>query len=146
MTRRVGDTQTLELFEIPQPPSQQPASMDYGAEVSLLVGQILKDADGDRHEIASRMTRLTGKDVSKYMLDAWSSESRDTYNMPFYLAAVLEAACSTHELSNWLADKRGGRLLLGRETLNAELGKLERVRDEAGKRIRDLKKLMGEMA
>jgi hypothetical protein len=142
---RKRDTQTLDLFEVPRPAEQLPASMDYGATVSHMVGVILKDADGDRLEIASRMSRFTGKDVSKYMLDAWSSESRDAYNLPFYLAPVLEAACSTHMLTNWLADMRGGRLLIGRDALNAELGKLERLREDAAKKIRELKKVMGEL-
>jgi hypothetical protein len=145
MSRSRRDPLTLDLFEVPQPPASLPASMDYRQAVAQLVGAVLKGADGDRYEIASRMSRLEGREVSKYMLDAWSSESRDAYNLPFYQVAVLEAACHTHVLSNWLADKRGGRLLVGRETLNAELGKLERLREEAARRIRELKKVMGEM-
>ena len=124
MSRRLRDNQTRDLFEVPQPAAALPASMDYGQEVAHLVGEAIKGADCDRYELASRMSRLTGKEVSKYMLDAWSSVARDAYNLPFYLAPVLESACHTHDISNWLADKRGGRLLIGRETLNAELGKL----------------------
>lgn len=145
MARRYQDTHTLDLFEVPQPAAQLPSSMDYGREVAHLVSEILKGADGDRFEVAARMSRLTGREVSKYMLDAWSSESRDAYNMPFYLAPVLEAACESHIFSNWLADKRGGRLLIGKETLTAELGKLERLKEEAARKIRELKKMMGEM-
>ena len=142
---RTRDTHTLDLFEVPQPAAEMPASMDYRREVAHLVGEVLKQADGDRYEIASRMSRLIGREVSKYMLDAWSAESRDAYNMPFYAAPVLEAACHTHALSNWLADKRGGRLLVGREALNAELGKLEKMKDEAARKIRELKRLMGDL-
>lgn len=142
---RSRDTRTLDMFSIPQPAAPLPASMDYRREVSALVGQALKDADGDRYEIASRMSRLSGREVSKYMLDAWSSESRDAYNIPFYETPVLETACNTHIFSNWLADKRGGELLLGKETLNAELGKLERLKEDAARKIRELKKMMGEI-
>ena len=143
MPRR--DTLTLDLFEVPQPSAPLPSSADYRAQVSLLVGELLKAAEGDRHDVAARMSRLTGTDVTKYMLDAYSSEGRDTFNLPFWLVPALEAACSTHVLTNWLAGVRGGRLLIGREALTAELGKLERLRDEAGKKIRELKKVMGEM-
>ncbi|WP_320837421.1 hypothetical protein [Zhongshania sp.] len=141
---RTRDTKTLDLFEVPQPAAQLPASMDYGALVAHMVSEVLRTADCDRHEIAARMSRLTGKDVSKYMLDAWSSESRDTYNIPFYLVPVLETACSSHQFSNWLASVRGGRLLIGREALNAELGRLEHAKAQAAQRIRDLKKQMGD--
>lgn len=142
---RARDTHTLDLFEVPQPAAPLPASMDYGPLVAHMVSDLLRGAGCDRHEVAARMSRLTGKEVSKYMLDAWSSESREAYNVPFYLVPVLEAACSTHVLTNWLAGVRGGRLLIGREALNAELGRLEHVRAQAGQKIRDLKKLMGEV-
>ncbi|MDH5785363.1 MAG: hypothetical protein OEZ16_07110 [Chromatiales bacterium] len=145
MSRHRRDTLTLDLFEVPQPAAQLPASMDYGREIAHLVSEALNGAEGDRFEVASRMSRLTGRDVSKYMLDAWSSEARDAYNMPFYMVPVLETACETHMFSNWLADKRGGRLLIGKETLTAELGKFERMKEEVTRKIRELKKMMGEM-
>ncbi len=68
MRRR--DTRTLDLFEVPAVPEPLPASMDHRREVSLLVSRMLKEASGDRYEIAAAMSRLTGADVSKYMLDA----------------------------------------------------------------------------
>ena len=139
------DPLTLDLFEVPTPAAPLPAGMDFRAQVSALVGQVLREADGDRHEIAARMSRLTGLDVSKYMLDAYASEGRETFNLPAYLIPALETACTTHVLSTWLAGVRGGRLLIGRETLNAELGKLESQREQLARMIRELKKVMGEL-
>lgn len=138
------DTTTLDLFEVPMPAAPVPGSQNYCVEVSHLVCEVLSQAHADRHEIAARMSRLSGRDVSKYMIDAWSAESRDGYNLPLYMAPVLEVACESHRLGMWLADKRGGRLLVGREALNAELGKLERARDEAARKIKQLKNVMGE--
>ena len=120
-----------------------PGGQCYGVEVAHLVSDALAGAHCDRHEIAARMTRLAGRDVSKYMLDAWSAESREAYNLPFYLAPVLEAACETHLLTRWLADKRGGQVLVGKAALDAEIGKLERMREDAAKKIRALKDVMG---
>jgi len=139
------DNATFDLFEIPEQPAQTAAGMDYNREVAHLVVKVLKEAGCDRYEISARMSRLTGKEVSKFMLDAWAAESRDHHNIPFYLVPVLEAACETHALSAWLAEKRGGRLMVGKEVLAAELGKLERIKDEAAQKIRELKKLMGEL-
>ena len=112
MVKRVRDSRTLDLFEVPQPAAPIDASMDYRQEVAALVSKVLKEADDDRHDVAARMSRLSGREVSKYMLDAWSSESRESYNMPFCEAALLETACHTHELTNWLTGKRGGVLLM----------------------------------
>lgn len=144
--RRAHDTLTGDLFALlPRPAEQGPGSQDYCSEVAHLVSQALASAGVDRIEVAARMTRLSGRDVSKDMLYGYTAESRDRYNLPFYLAPVLEAACETHILTHWLADKRGGQLLVGKAALDAEIGKLERARDEAGKRIRQLKHVMGEM-
>jgi hypothetical protein len=43
-----------------------------------------------------------------------------------------------------VVDLRGGKLLVGKEALDAEIGRLERTRDEATKRIKSLKQQMGE--
>tara|TARA_B100000700_G_scaffold331223_2_gene462413 strand:- start:2352 stop:2786 length:435 start_codon:yes stop_codon:yes gene_type:complete len=139
------DNRTGDMFMVPSPAAPVPASMDYRAEIAHLVGEALKQAEGDRFEVAAQMSRLTGQEVSKYMLDAWASGAREAYNMPFYQAAVLETACNTLLLSSWLAEKRGGRLLVGKDTLTAELGKLERLKEDAAKKIRELKRMMGEL-
>ena len=145
MARRGKDTQTMDLFEVPRPAEPLPASMDYRATVANLTAQILKDAEGDRHIVAGAMSRLTGKEISKAMLDAYTSEAREAWNLPFWVVPALEEACGSHELTNWLADVRGGRLLLGKENLAAQLGRLIRAKEETETQIRRLKKLMGEM-
>lgn len=142
--RRVKDTRTLDLFAVPEPAPELPGTMDFRTQVAHLVSEMLRATPGDRYEIAARMSRLTGKDVSKNMLDAYASDAREDHNLPFYLLPALEAVCESHVLTAWLADVRGGRLLIGRDALNAELGRLERQRDEATRRIKQLKAVMGE--
>lgn len=143
---RNADPYTGDLFALlPKVADSAPGSQCYGVEVAHLVSSALAGAGCDRVEVAARMTRLSGRDVSRYTIDAWSAESREAYNLPFYQVPVLEAACGTHLLTQWLADKRGCRVLVGKDALDAEIGKLERLRDEAGKKIRALKSVMGEL-
>jgi hypothetical protein len=145
MVRRI-DTLTGDLFALlPRAAEALPGTQNYCAEVAHLVSEAMASAGADRIEVAARMSRLSGKEISKDMLYGYTAESRDAYNLPFYLAPVLEVACQTHLLTHWLADKRGGQLLVGKDALDAEIGKLERARDEAGKRIRQQKHVMGEM-
>ncbi len=68
--RHGKDDRTLDIFAVPQPVLALPGSGNYAAQVSELVGELLKDSDLDRYEIAARMSRLSGDDVSKNMLDA----------------------------------------------------------------------------
>ncbi|MEN1361563.1 hypothetical protein AAIH09_33140, partial [Pseudomonas aeruginosa] len=81
------DDRTLDIFDVPQPARAIPGECNYAAQVSELVSEILKAANLDRYEIAARMSRLSGDDVSKNMLDAWSSPARADHNLPFYRAA-----------------------------------------------------------
>lgn len=132
---------TLDLFEPPAPPRPAPSTMDYRRTVSALAMQALKDAPDDRHAVAARMSSLTGRPVSKLMLDGYTAESRESFNLPTYLVPALEVATSSYLISQWLAEVRGGRLLVGRDVINAEIGRLQRVKDDAARRLRHLKRL-----
>ena len=143
--RHGKDHLTLDLFfTIPQPTHAAPGQGNYSAQVSEIVSTMLKGADLDRPEVAARMSRLSGDDISTAMLNAWSSQARTDHNLPFYRAALIEEVCSSHLLTDWLACVRGGHVAYGRDALNAELGRLERERVDAARRVRELKRLLGD--
>ncbi len=142
MKRR--DALTGDMFALPVPAAPIPSSMDFRQPVTALVGDMLKDAHAaglDRWEVASRASRLAGRDVSKNMLDGYTAESREEFNCPLWLAPVLEIVCSSTRLAEWHGSVVGGRLLLGADTINAEIGRWERVRQQAGDEIKALKDL-----
>ncbi len=141
--RHNKDDRTLDIFEVPQPVLAVPGNGNYAVQVSELVGEILKGTELDRYEIAARMSRLSGDDVSKNMLDAWASPARADHNLPLYRSALLEEVCASHVLTNWQVNLRGGRVAYGREALDAELGRLERLRDDASRKVRAIKQMMG---
>lgn len=141
--RHGKDDKTLDIFEIPQPVSAMPGHGNYSVQVSELVSDVLKSTDLDRYEVAARMSRLSGDDVSKNILDAWSSQARLDHNLPLYRVALLEEVCESHLLTDWLVRLRGGRVAYGREALDAELGRLERVAADATRKARELKRLLG---
>jgi len=144
MPRRTRDDRTGDLFAYPRPAVQQPGAYDYRDVVSHLVSEILEEADVNRFEVAARVSQLTGREISKYMLDAYSAESREGHNFPFSLAPALEAACRTYRLTHWLVDIRGGELLVGREALDAELGRIEKQKETLNRRARQLRRELGE--
>jgi hypothetical protein len=142
--RHGKDDRTLDIFEVPQPVLAVPGCGNYAVQVSELVGELLKGSELDRYEIAARMSRLSGDDVSKNMLDAWASPARVDHNLPLYRTALLEEVCASHVLTNWQVHLRGGRVAYGREALDAELGRLERVAADASRKAREIKRMMGE--
>jgi hypothetical protein len=143
--RHGKDDRTLNIdFDVPQP--QLVIGCDFRVQVSEIVSGMLANAKStglERMDVAAQMSRLAGEDISKSMLDAWSSTARIDHNLPFYRAALLEQVCGSHQLSDLIVTVRGGRVSWGRDALLAELGKLESIRDEASRQARALRKQIG---
>ena len=100
--------------------------------------------DHDRYEIAAKMSKLLGRDISKHMLDAYTAESREDHIPPLDTAIAFDLATESNTLVEFSARKIGAKLSVGKEALDAKLGQLERIRDEAAKQIKQLKRIMGE--
>lgn len=142
MRVRRADTATGDLFEVPQAPAHGPGSLDYDAELRHLLSDALKRTPLSRYEVAARMSELTGQSISKEMLDAWTAESKTPWRFPFQFAAAFEVACDTTCLQDLLARKRGCRVLVGREALLAEYGRIRQQQDELSARERALRQLL----
>ena len=139
-----SDALTSDMFAIPRPAPQIPGSMDFRVVVTHLVGDMLKDAAAagiDRYEVASRASRLAGRDVSKAMLDGYTAESREEFNVPLWLAPVLEVVCQKTALAEWHGGVVGGQLLLGADAIDAEIGRLESERMRATEELKAMREL-----
>lgn len=143
--RRVQDSMTMDLFEVPVPRAPLPGALDVGLQVRHLISDLLKDCPRNRFEIAARMSELLGHDITKHQLDSWTAESREGWRFPLEYLPAFEVACETTAITAWIADLRGGQVLMGKEVLNAEIGKLERLKEDAARKIKQLKQAMGEM-
>lgn len=143
MARRV-DPHTPDLFAVPSPAALLPGALDYGLAVRRLLSDAIKNCPLNACQIAARMGELTGAPITEHQLHAWTAPSREGWRFPLEYLPAFEAAAETHDITAWLAGVRGGQLHIGRDALNAELGRLERLRDEAAKKIKQLKNVMGE--
>ncbi len=138
------DLLTGDLFLVPVEPERLPGALDYGLALRRLLADAIKDCPANAHAIASRMAELTGQSITEHQLHAWTAPSREGWRFPLEYLPAFEAATETVAITTWLAATRGGRFLVGREALNAELGRLERMRDDTGRKIKQLKSVMGE--
>jgi len=146
MTRRRDTASGDMFFDIPRPAPSLPASMDFRPQLSVLVGDMLtaaqaSDPELDRYSIAARASRLAGKEISKAMLDGYTAESREAFNLPLWCVPALETACGSTLLSQWLAEIRGGRLVLGPAALDEEIGRLQGDREVIDDRLKELRDL-----
>lgn len=139
------DRFTGDLFaSIPRPRPDIGGGMDFRAELSHLVSDMLASAHTggiDRWAVAANASRLAGKEVSKPMLDGYTSEAREAFNLPLWLVPALEVSCESTALTSWLAEARGGRLVLGAAALDSEIGRIEAELDDQKARLTELKTL-----
>lgn len=139
---RKHDDKTGDLFIIPQPVAPIAGALCCRVEVAHVMAEALREHD--RYEVAAQMSKLLGTDITKNMLDAYCSESREEHHPSFERAIAFDMATGTHALANLMARKLGAKLAVGKDALNSELGKLERQRDEAANKIKALKRQLGE--
>lgn len=132
-------TAQLDFFDVPVAPAPVGGSLDYAVELRHVLSDALKKSPKSRYQVAGEMSELTGQEISKAMLDAWTAESKTPWRFPFEYAAAFESACATTALQELMCRKRGSRILVGEEVLLAELGRLEKAEADIGLRKRLLK-------
>lgn len=143
MARPPRDPRTIDLFDVPQAPPNRPGSLACDRELRHVLSGVLKQAEGDRYAISAEMSRLVGTDITKHQIDSWAAESREGWRFPLAYAPAFEAACNSYALTEWLAELRGCRVLVGEEALLAELGRIEREEAALKARRQMLKQRLG---
>lgn len=144
--KRASDTLTGDLFDVPVPVQPAPGALCIGSALRGLLSELLKQSPQSRHQVAARMSELTGETITKHQLDSWTAESREGWRFPLEYLPALEEALQTHNLTAWIADLRGARLSVGREALEAQLGRVSQLRDELARQERAIKKALGDQS
>lgn len=109
-------------------------------QVASAVARILKDEERDRYDVAAAMSRILDADVSKSMLDKYSSESSEEHNISFGRGLALIAATGRYDVLEALVRKIGCALVVGEEVLTVELGHVAAQIEKLQERQRQLKK------
>jgi hypothetical protein len=144
MSRRTRDILTLDLFDVPVAQAPSPGLHDLDGPLREALSDALKHSDQDRYGVAAEMSRLTARDISKHMLDAYTAESRTDHNFPFRYAAAFEVVTGSYCLTNLLAKTRGCKVLVGEEALLAEFGRIEQMEHELKQQKAVLKRYLEE--
>jgi len=99
MAVKRGDNQTLDLLKWSPPEITERFAEDdlvrahlLSHRISRAVAVTLKESDLAREDIAERMGEFLGETVPKNMLDAYSSESRESHNISLERAIALAHA------------------------------------------------------
>lgn len=143
--RRIVDTLTGDLFAaIPQAHPMNPGAWRFRAEIAHAMADAIRVCGKDRYQIAADMGRLLGREVSVNTLDKYTSEAAEEHHPSLETAIAFDAATGQMALVGLFAAKLGGRVLPGKESLLAELGRLEQMKGEIARQERVIKKVLGE--
>jgi hypothetical protein len=136
------DNHTPDMFEVPVPTSPRPGALTMGKQIRALISELLKQTTKTRHDIAAEMSELTGEEITKHQLDSWTAESRSGWRFPLEYLPALEVAIGTHDVTLWVGEVRGCKVLVGREAIEAEMGKVKKQQYELSRREKELKKML----
>lgn len=110
------------------PAQDQSAGSLAGLERAIceMMATIMNSDERSREVLAAEVSRLTDDDVSRAMLDAYSSPARAEHKVPMSRALALVQATGRHDLLDGVMRKVGAGLLVGDEVLTARLGQIDR--------------------
>lgn len=110
-------------------------------QVSSAVSKMMKDDNRDRFDLAAAMSRLLDGDVSKSMLDKYSSETSEEHNISAGRFIALVAATGRYDVLEALLRKIGCALVVGEEIRTVELGHVAAQIERLQERQRHLKRI-----
>jgi hypothetical protein len=140
---RAPDVLSGDLFpRVPTPAPLDSPAMDLKVRIAHAMSAAMKECPFDRFEVAARMSRILGRDVSKHMLDAYAAASRDTHipNLAFCIA--FDTATERNALLELHAALRGCSVLVGDDTVRGEIVRIEAQEEQLRKRKRALKNFL----
>jgi ubiquinone biosynthesis protein UbiJ len=135
----LSDLQMAFSFDVPAAATDAGDLAGFGAMVAAGVARACREDSRTRHEIARAMGDVLGEGVSKAMLDAYCSESREQHSIPAHRWWALIAVTGRWDIADALAARCGARLLSGEEIRAAELGHVQAQMAELQERMRALK-------
>ncbi len=118
----------LRAPEVRQIPHVEGQLEGLDRRVASAVGHILAEASRagrTRYDVAGGVSELLGDDVSKMMLDAYASESREGHNISFGRFLALVADTHSYGVLNALLAEIGATIVVGEEIATVELGHVQ---------------------
>ena len=136
LTRDAGKTASINRNAVVA------GSMNLDVAIREAVSEALKQTPLSRDQVGLELSRALGRDISKAVLDSWSSETKHDHKLP---AAYVGAFCTITRNFNvigLLCEQLAGTYLPGRETLEMELQKIAGERQQLRSRERLIRELL----
>jgi len=112
-------------FDVPAPAQGVAELAGLERQINALVGTVLASDPRPREVIAAEMSVLLDDQVSKAMLDAYSSPARPDHKVPASRLLALLVVTDRQDLLDPIMRKIGAALLVVDEVRTARLGQVE---------------------
>jgi hypothetical protein len=119
-----------------------PGAWNFRVEIAHVMSEAIKAVDKDRYAIAADMGRLLGREVSAHTLDKYTSEAAEGHHPSLETAIAFDAATGGMALLSMYAGKLGAKVLPGKASLEAELGRLEMLKGDIARQERAIKRVL----
>ena len=149
MARKAGsDHRQMSLFDVIVNNQQNsftcpPGSLNLHSELSQAASLDLKECPQSRWHVAGSMSELTGTEITKSMLDAFTAESKEGHRFPAVFIPAFCIVTRSTEVFKVLTRHVGVFVLPGEEALRSEVQRLDeeitRLKGEKQKRCLFLK-------
>lgn len=117
-------------------------SMNVSQQIRDIISESLKKCPLSRFQIAGEMSNLTGREISKTMIDSWSAESREDHRFPLEFLPAFCNATANMTLLRFVCEKCGGSYIEGQDTLRLEYGRTIELEKKLARKKRALKDLL----
>jgi hypothetical protein len=122
-------------------------SFNIQLQLKSIVSQTLKGCPLSRFQVAAGMSELLGVEITKYMLDAWTAESKEDHRFPLEYAPAFCRVTGDYGLIRFVCQTAGCYMVEGEEILLTEKGRLQKMKKEiqaAEKRLDEYLAKLGE--
>jgi len=115
-----------------------------GIRVKRIITESIKKSHLSRIQVADRMSKFLGIEITLAKLDAWCAESKHNHRFPLEFLPAFVKAIENWDLVIELCRMVGGNFVKGEGLLYTELGKLEEMDRWLKDRKVEIRKLLTE--
>jgi hypothetical protein len=126
------------VFEPPAPATAEAALAGIEQRICRTVGVMLNSDRRSRERLAAEMSVLLDEEVSRAMLDAYSSPARTEHKVPMSRFLALVAVTGRHDLLDPLLREIGAAVLVGAEVHTARIGHIKQHIDQLRAEMKQL--------
>lgn len=132
----------LEQQETALRSTDEPGSLNMRATTRQAIYDSIKQCLLNRYEIAAKMSELLDQEVTKTMLDTWTSESKEGHRFPLEFGAALCKVTGCVKVFEVNTRPVGLFCVESPDAIRAQLSRLEEDRKKIQSQENEMKKLL----